>query len=95
MNKGELISKFATAANVKNADAKNFVEQFAKVVEDSLKAGEEVTIPGVGKLKVKTRPARNGRNPATGVAIAIPEKRVVKFEPASKFNDDFSATAAA
>lgn len=37
------------------------------------------TIPGIGKLVVVNRKARMGRNPATGEAIKIPAKRVLKF----------------
>jgi DNA-binding protein HU-beta len=90
MNKGELINAFAAAHKVKNADAKAAVETFANLISTALKDGKEVTIPGVGKLKVKTRPARAGRNPANGETIQVPAKRVVKFSPASEFNSDFA-----
>ena len=38
------------------------------------------TLPGLGKLKLKNRAARIGRNPATGEQIQIPANRVVKFQ---------------
>jgi DNA-binding protein HU-beta len=37
------------------------------------------TLPGLGKLVLVNRKARMGRNPATGAAIKIPAKRVLKF----------------
>lgn len=45
------------------------------------------TIPGIGKLVVVNRKARMGRNPATGEAIKIPAKRVLKFRVAKAAKD--------
>jgi DNA-binding protein HU-beta len=94
MNKGSLISAVAAKLEVKASEAKTIVEAFSDIVKTALDSGDEVTIPAVGKLKVQTRPARNGRNPATGVAIEIPAKRVVKFSPASEFNESFKTVTA-
>ena len=52
----------------------------AESITDTLMNGGDVNIPGVGKLIVKMRPARLGRNPATGEQITVPAKRVVKFK---------------
>ena len=40
------------------------------------------TLPGIGKLVISKRKARMGRNPATGEAIKIPAKTVVKMRVA-------------
>lgn len=90
MNKGQLITAFAAKTSTKNSEAKTLVEAFAALVKEQLLAGEEVTLPGVGKLKVHQKAARAGRNPATGAAISIPAKRVVKFTPSSEFGDAFT-----
>jgi len=50
---------------------------------ETLKVGDEVPLPGLGKLVVNTRSARTGRNPHTGETIDIPETRVVKFKAAA------------
>ena len=44
-------------------------------------------IPGVCKLVVQRRKAREGRNPATGEAIKIPAKTVVKARIAKALKD--------
>jgi DNA-binding protein HU-beta len=62
----------------------------ARIYERTLLTGEEVTVPGVGKLKVVTKAARNGRNPKTGEAIQIPAKRVVEFTPSAEFKASVS-----
>ncbi len=45
-------------------------------------AKNKFTLPGLGKLELKNRKARMGRNPQTGQPIPIPAKRVVKFRVA-------------
>ncbi|HOX02851.1 MAG TPA: HU family DNA-binding protein [Candidatus Paceibacterota bacterium] len=45
------------------------------------------TLPGIGKLVLVNRKARMGRNPATGQAIKIPAKKVVKFRVAKAAKD--------
>jgi len=56
---------------------------FARLV-DHLKAGERVRIAGLGIMEVKDRPARMGRNPATGEAVQIKASRKVAFRAAKE-----------
>ena len=49
--------------------------------------GEEVSINGFGKFKVKDAPERQGRNPATGEAITIAAQRKLTFAPAKQVRD--------
>ena len=58
-------------------------EVFARLV-DHLKAGERVRIGGLGIMEVKDRPARMGRNPATGEAVQIKASRKVAFRAAKE-----------
>ena len=59
---------------------------FAQVV-DHLKAGERVRIGGLGIIEVKDRPARMGRNPATGAAIEIKASKKIAFRPAKELKE--------
>jgi DNA-binding protein HU-beta len=59
---------------------------FAMVV-DHLKSGDRVRINGVGIIEVKDRPARMGRNPATGEAIQIKASRKVAFRAAKELKE--------
>jgi len=61
-------------------------EVFARLV-DHLKAGERLRISGLGILEVKDRPARMGRNPATGEAVQIKASRKVAFRAAKELKD--------
>ena len=48
---------------------------------------ESIVLPGMVKLVVQKRKARMGRNPATGEAIKIPAKTVVKARIAKQLKD--------
>lgn len=59
----------------------------ANVVTDAVANGEEVTLPGIGKLSVAERAARKGRNPSTGEEMDIPAKTVPHFSAAKALKD--------
>lgn len=59
---------------------------FTQVV-DHLKAGERVRIGGLGIIEVKDRPARMGRNPATGEAIEIKASKKIAFRAAKELKE--------
>ena len=64
----------------KQADA--VVAEVFEIVVGHLRSGERVRINGLGILEVKDRPARMGRNPATGEAVQIAASRKVAFRVA-------------
>jgi DNA-binding protein HU-beta len=56
-------------------------------VKDALKDGEKIVLPGFGMFAVKTRPARQGRNPITGEVMAIPERKMPAFKAGKTLKD--------
>jgi DNA-binding protein HU-beta len=56
-------------------------------IVDRLKTGERVRIAGLGIIEVRSRPARMGRNPATGEAIKIKASKKIAFRPAKDLKD--------
>lgn len=58
------------------------METLTKMAYTHVKKNGEFVLPGLGKLVKVKRAARMGRNPATGEAIKIPAKTVVKFRVA-------------
>ncbi len=69
----------------KQADAL-LAEVFGMVV-DHLKEGDRVRISGIGIIEVKNRPARMGRNPATGEPIQIKASRKIAFRAAKELKE--------
>lgn len=93
MNKHELVEAIAAKMKgthdriVSKADVNKWLDSLESVVTAELKDGGEVTLAGLGKLKVSQKAARTGRNPQTGAAIDIPAKKVVKFTTAKALSD--------
>lgn len=87
MNNAELAEQIATGHDLTKADAKKIVDAvFAGIVEAAAK-GEEISLSGFGKFKIKDSPAREGRNPANGETIQIAASRKLAFSPAKAVKD--------
>jgi nucleoid DNA-binding protein len=61
----------------------------SEMAERSEKSGV-FAIPGLGRLVRVEQKARAGRHPATGEAIKIPAKKVVKFRVAKSVKNEIS-----
>lgn len=68
------------------ADVEAVLNVLGDVATRELATGGEVPLPGLGRLKVKERAARTGRNPRTGEALAIPASRVAVFVAGKKLD---------
>ncbi len=87
MNTSELAAKIADANEVTKAQAKTLVDAFLNELIAAAASGEEVSLPGFGKFKVKESPEREGRNPANGEKIKIAASRKLSFVPAKAVKD--------
>ena len=87
ITKDQLIADIAESTDTTKVQVRAVLEQLAQIVGDQLDNGGEITLPGVGKLKVTERPARTGRNPSTGAAIEIAAKKVIKLVVAKGLTD--------
>ena len=90
ISKEQLISDIAEATDSSKSTIRTVLEQLSEIVADALENDGEITLPGIGKLKVTERPARTGRNPQTGKAIEIAAKKVVKYVPAKALSDSLN-----
>jgi DNA-binding protein HU-beta len=85
MTKSQLINHIADEIEVPRKTAVRILEVLSAVAYKEAKKG--FTFPGLGKLVLVQRKARTGRNPATGAAIKIPAKKVLKFRIAKAAKD--------
>ncbi|MBR4198369.1 MAG: HU family DNA-binding protein [Bacteroidales bacterium] len=81
MNKNDLVKAMAAKAGMTNVDAKKALEAFVNVTEETLKAGDKISLVGFGTFGIAERKARTGINPKTKAKIKIAAKKVVKFKP--------------
>ena len=80
MTKKEIALKIAEETGVKQTDARKVVQRTLDHIITALAAGKTVELRNFGVFKVKTRKSRVGRNPRTGTAVPIPERKVVSFK---------------
>ena len=91
MTKAELVAAVAEQAGVEKKAAATMVDAMSDVVTKEVANGGAVTIPGVGKVYTKERPAREVRNPATGEMMKKDADRQVKFTVAKSLKDGVNA----
>jgi len=85
LTKTQIIAKLADKAAITKKQAALVLAGLVEIAYKEAKTG--FTIPGLGKLVVVQRKAREGRNPATGAKIKIPAKKVLKFRIAKAAKD--------
>ncbi len=85
MTKSQIMTKLAETTGLKKKEMVAVVEAIVALAYKEAK--NAFTIPGLGKLVVVHRNARMGRNPATGAAMPIPAKDVLKFRIAKAAKD--------
>ena len=87
MTKTALTRHMAEKQELTNKQAAAFLDLLAETAIKETKKNGVFVIPGIGRLVRVDRKARMGRNPATGEAIKIPAKKVVKFRVAKAVKD--------
>jgi DNA-binding protein HU-beta len=87
MTQTQLVKKIAETCGVANKVAKQMLETYTDIAVSETKKNGLFVLPGLGRLVKQQRKARMGRNPATGEAIKIPAKTVVKFRVAKSVRD--------
>jgi len=87
MTKAQIVSHFAGKFELTKKTSAAIIEEVAALAVSETKKTGAFTLPGIGKLVISKRKARMGRNPATGEAIKIPAKTVVKMRVAKAAKD--------
>jgi DNA-binding protein HU-beta len=87
MTQTQLVRKLAESCAVSNKVARQLLDTVAAEAIKEVKKSGVFVVPGLGRLVRVDRKARMGRNPATGEAIKIPAKKVVKFRVAKAAKD--------
>ncbi len=82
-----LAAELSEAHEMPKKQAEMVVSDFIDRMGGYLKKGKKLRISGLGILQVRARPARKGRNPATGEAIKIKASKKVAFRPSKDLKD--------
>ena len=86
MNNSDLADQLGVEGMSKT-DARKIVDGIFEAIVTAATSGNEVSISGFGKFKIKESAAREGRNPATGETIQIAASKKLGFAPAKAVKD--------
>ena len=82
-----LAEQIAEAHDLPRRAAAAMLEDVVERVTAHLKRGERIRFGALGILEVRNRPARMGRNPATGEAVQITASKKVAFRAAKALKE--------
>ena len=87
MNRSQLVTALSERIDTTRREADAVLTSIVDLITATVAAGEDVAISGFAKFRRVDRPARMGRNPATGETIRIKAKRSAKITPLKSFKD--------
>jgi len=91
MNKTELLSAIfkglPDGINLSRKTLDAILQTMFHQITQTLHIGHPVSLPGFGTFKVKSMPARKGRNPKTGRLIDIAAHRKITFTSAKALKE--------
>jgi DNA-binding protein HU-beta len=82
-----LVTALSERIETTRREADEVLTSIVDLITATVAAGEDVAISGFAKFRRVDRPARMGRNPATGETIRIKAKRSAKITPLKNFKD--------
>ena len=95
MTRSDLVEELAARfGQLTQRDAEYAVKTILDAVSDALVRGHRIEIRGFGSFSVNRRPPRMGRNPRSGEAVHIPEKRVPHFKPGKALREAVDSSQA-
>ena len=87
MTKTQLVAALADEMGSDKKTANGALDAVINIITREVAGGGAVTLPGVGKIYCRERPARMVRNPATGEQIHKEADKVVKMTIAKALKD--------
>ena len=83
----QMAAELAETHGMTKKQAEAVLSDLVEMTAKRLKKGEKVRFTGLGTMEVRKRPARMGRNPATGEAIKIKASKKVAFRVAKELKE--------
>ena len=88
MTKADIVTEISRSTGLEKAAVLTVVEEFMKVVKESMAEGDNVYLRGFGSFVVRTRKEKTARNISRNTAIKIPEHKVPTFKPSKVFQEE-------
>lgn len=91
LTKAQLVTALAEKMDADKKTASAAIDGLSEIIMHEVSNGGAVTIPNVGKVSCRERPARMVRNPATGEQIHKDADKVVKMSIAKALKDSVNS----
>lgn len=87
MIKADIINRVAEESEVPRVKAAVAVDTILEALKGALSDGKRIELRGFGVFQVRDRKRGVGRNPKTGVEVAITPGKTVRFKPGKELRD--------
>ncbi|MHB8232316.1 MAG: integration host factor subunit alpha [bacterium] len=90
LTKADLANKVRSKVGLPTTESMTYVTSFFDLIKAEAEDAGIIKLNGFGNFAVKEKKARKGRNPQTGEAIIISERKVIKFKPSAVFKSEIN-----
>lgn len=87
MIKSDIVNRVAEASDVPRVKAALAVDTIIEAMKNALANGKRIELRGFGVFQVRDRKKGVGRNPKTGVEVAITPGKTVRFKPGKELKN--------
>ena len=87
MIKADIVTRVADVSEVPRVKAAVAVDTILEAMKNALSAGKRIELRGFGVFQVRDRKKGVGRNPKTGVEVAIAPGKTVRFKPGKELKN--------
>lgn len=87
MIKSDIVHRVAEASDLPRVKAAHAVDTILGAMKEALSEGKRIELRGFGVFQVRDRKKGVGRNPKTGVEVAITPGKTVRFKPGKELKD--------
>jgi DNA-binding protein HU-beta len=87
MIKADIVDRVSEASDVPRIKAALAVDTILDAMKAALSEGKRIELRGFGVFQVRDRKKGVGRNPKTGVEVAISPGKTVRFKPGKELKN--------
>lgn len=87
MIKADIVNRVAEESELPRVKAALAVDTIFDAMKEALADGKRIELRGFGVFQVRERKKGVGRNPKTGVVVAITPGKTVRFKPGKGLRD--------
>lgn len=87
MIKADIVNRVAETSDVSRVKAAVAVDTIIGAMKAALSEGKRIELRGFGVFQVRDRKRGVGRNPKTGVEVAITPGKTVRFKPGKELKN--------